>query len=351
MSILFDEKIMKGNSASARPMKAQFDEMWANRKNNDPKFNQLVANAGRKPADLYLEWDNQTIPEFRLDEGDNILNPLMELSRSINIGRTVLGDTRASDAGVFVQSMSGEHGTVYDNVDYNTDRYIVPVSTNGFKRSWREGEQLSLEAFDDMTNQQREGVRTHRQGLIGSFMDGHKDQDGNFIQEDGVSWEGVRNDGRVDQIDLGAGGLNVDFTSPALAGPEFKAAWIALTQQRYINQRVTVPATFYVSNEIWFNMQRDYYDGNYANGKIIDILKTVAGVADIVNSSVLTGNQVLSIPMQTTYIQPIVGMAVSTIAVPRLKWNSPMEFEIVSAVGWQIKTDFGNRKAIQYASS
>ncbi len=309
-----------------------------------------VFNSGRRPADLFREFDNQTVAQFRLDEGDVILNDLMPLSRSIAIGRTVLENARASDAGFFTQSMAGEKGSEYDNVDYDTDKYIIPINQNGFKRSWREGNQLSLEQFDDAVNQQREGIRRHRNGVIDSFLDGHLDKNGEFISHDGVTWQGVRADSRVDQVDLSGGGMNIDFTSGALTGETARAGWIALAERRYITNKVTVPATYYVSNEIFFNFARQY-SNEYSAGSILQNLLTVPGVMAIKPSSKLTGNQVLSIPLSRNYVEPITGMAVSTIARSRPEWNSPFEFDIVSAIGWSIKTDFGGtNRGLQYAA-
>ncbi len=350
--MIFNESLANGNAQILRVMNGQYSAV--NSWRDDPRHAlnpAMFTNAGQSPLDLYREWDNQTVTEFRLDEGDNILNRLMPLARSLPIGRTVLENARASDNGKFQQSMTGEHGSVFDNTDYDTDGTIVPVSSNGFKRNWREGEQLSLEQFDDASIQQSEAVRTHRQGVIGSFMDGHRNTDGVLITEKGLTWAGVRADARVDQIDLGGGGLNVDFTSAATTGEDFRNAWIAMSEQRYITNKVTAPATYFVSNEIYFNMARKY-STNYNSGSILDNLMTVPGVAGIEPSSVLTGNQVLSMPMSSTYIQPLVGMGVSTIACPRLAWNAPFAFETVSAIGWNIKTDFGStNRAVQYASS
>ena len=350
--MLLDKALYKGNAAALRVLNTQFDDVKNQRlQAGNAAFNNMVVNAGSRPDQLYLEWDQETVRQFRLDEGDNILNRLMPLGRPVPIGRTVLGNTRSSDMGSFKQSMTGEHGSVFDNVDYDSDKAIIPVGSNGFKRNWRENQQLSLEAFDDAAIQQSEAIRTHRQGVIGSFMDGHTDDDGNLIVVDGVSWAGVRADSRVDQIDLGAGGLNIDFTSASLSGLDFYNGWLSLAQTRYVTNKITAPAVWFVSNEIFWNMQRQY-NANDTQGKIMAQLLTIPGVAEIVPSSVLTGNQVLSLVLTTQYIQPLVGMGVSTIACPRMKWNDPFAFEVVSAIGWQIKTDFGSlNSAAQYAAS
>lgn len=350
--MIFDKAICQGNAADIRAMGAQYS--YVNEWRDDPRHAlplSMFINSGQKPLDLFREWDNQTIAQFRLDEGDNILNRLMPLSRSINIGRTILEGARASDAGNFTQSMSGEEGSQYDNVDYDLNQTIVPIGQNGYKRNWRENQQLSLEDFNDAANQQREAVRTHRQGVIGTFMDGHKNKDGQFIVEKGSQWQGVRADSRVDQVDLGAGGLNVDLTSSATTGTAIFNAFLEMARIRAVDNKVAAGAIYFVSPTIFFNIMRDFateFNGKSMKNKILEI----EGILGIEMTSVLVGNQVLSIPFQTTYIQPVVGMGVSTIARSRPEWNSPFAFEVISAIGWNVKTDFETtNRALQYAAS
>lgn len=305
----------------------------------------MTGNAGANPFDLYREFDRTTVQQFQLDEGDNILNRIMPLARSLPVGRTVFEGARASDAGHFQSSMSGELSVVYDNVDYSGQKAIIPIHQNGFKRNWREGEQLSLEQFDDAIIQSAQADRRHRNGLIDYMLDGDAG-----VTADGVSWLGMRNDPTVHQVDLGAGGLNIDFTSDTVTGADVRDAWIQLRDELKLTNKVTVPATYFVSNEIMSNFER-YYSDNYASGTILDHLKRVGLVADIVESSKLTGNQVMAIPLNQNYFMPLVGMAVSTIALPRPAYNSPFAFDKVSAVGFQVINDFdGENKGAMYAA-
>lgn len=349
--MIFDKALAKGNAAALRVMNAQYQQVNAQREDSRHALPiEMFANAGSKPADLYKEFDSQTIQQFRLDEGDVILNALMPLARGLNIGRTILEGARSSDAGKFHQSMSGEEGSYFDNVDYDLNQTIVPISQNGFKRNWREGTQLSLEDFNDAAIQQSEAIRTHRQGVIGSFMDGHKNKDGQYIVEKGVSWQGVRNDSRVDQVDLGAGGLNINLVTET-SGQAIYNAFLAMAQQRAVTNKVAAPADYFVSLEIIYNLAKDF--STQFNGKsVLNKLLEIPGIKSIQASSVLTGNQVLSMPLDSMYVQPVVGMGVSTIALPRPDFRSPFAFEVVSAIGWNIKTDFGStNRAVQYASS
>lgn len=344
--MIFNQALAKGNSANLAFMKQQYADLVANRR--DPRHAlpaEMFANAGKRPADLYQEFDDQVVEQFHLDEGDAILSRLMPLARSLPIGRTVLANARSSDSGQFQTSMSGEIPVIYDNVDYDTDKAIVPIHQNGFKRNWREGEQMSLEGFMDAVIQQSEAVRTHRKGVVDYMLDGSD------ITHDGVTWAGFRGDSRVDQVDLGAGGVNFDFTDSAQTGEDFVAAWLTLAERRYITNRVAAPATWFVSNEIWWNMQRDYSAAKGDN-TILDRVRAIVTVSEIVPSSKLVGNQVLSMPLSRDFVQPLVGMAVSTIALPRLNYRDPFAFDVVSAIGVQVKSDFeSGNTAVQYASS
>lgn len=349
--MIFDKALCKGNAAAIRVMNAQYSIVNAQREDSRHALPiEMFANSGTKPLDLYREWDTQTIQEFRLDEGDNILNALMPLARGLNIGRTILEGARSSDAGKFSQSMSGEEGSYFDNVDYDLSQTLVPISQNGFKRNWREGQMLSLEDFNDAAIQQSEATRTHRQGVIGSFMDGHKNKDGQYISEKGVTWKGVRADTRVDQIDLGVTGLNIDLTTET-SGQAIYNAFLAMAKQRAVTNKVAAPATYFVSLEILYNMTKDF-STTFAGKSVKDKVLEIPGIGSIESSSVLVGNELLSLPLNSMFVQPVVGMGVSTIALPRPAWNSPFAFEIVSAIGWNVKTDFGStNRAVQYASA
>jgi hypothetical protein len=124
-----------------------------------------------------------------------------------------------------------------------------------------------------------------------------------------------------------------------------------MAKQRAVTNKVAAPAVFFISLDIEYNLTKDF-SANFAGKSVREKLLEIPGIGSIVSSSILTGNQVFSMPADASYIQPVVGMGVSTIALPRPAWNSPFAFEVVSAIGWNVKTDFGStNRALQYASS
>lgn len=304
------------------------------------------ANAGLNPRDLFREFDPTTVRERRLDEGRNILYRLMPQSRSLPIGRTIFSFARSSGQGEFQTSMDGDVNIIYDNTDYDTDQTLIPLHQNGFKRQWREQNQLSQEAFDDAAVQQEEGIRRHEIGLVGYLLDGTN------LVHNGASWNGFRNDTRVDQIDLSQGTFQFDFTASGTTGEDYFAAWLRLDQRRVVANRVTMPATWFVSYQVWYRMMEDYSDDKGDN-TIYERCMKAPSVMEIIPTDALTGNQILSMPTGTSaYVQPLVGMGMSTIALPRQFYRDPYEFEVASALGLMVKNDFeGTNRGVQYASS
>jgi len=322
----FSKSLYQSGSSNEAAMKQQFAAVNKRRAATNHNIAEFVANAGRSPQDLYREFDTMVVTQFKLDEGDNILNALLPLSRSVNIGRTIIEYPKVSDSGVANTSMSGSTGIKFDGVDYDYGGTYIPIHDTGFEVPWREYEAQRLEGFDTVMDLQREHARTLRQKYVSFLLDG------SAIKYKGKSWSGFRSDSTVKQVDLGAGGLNVDFTSAALTGANFRNGWLELVKKLYLEEKVTVPATYFVSNQIFFNAQRFYTD-NYASGTILDQIKRVVGVADIVPSSALTGNQVLAMPLSQSFIEPVVGMGVNTVALSRPEYNSPYRWVTWGAMG------------------
>ena len=311
--------------------------------------NQIAVNAGIIPEDVYQEFDNVTVERMRLDDGDAYLNDLLPLSRSVNIGKLVSKFRRASDAGQAQTSMSGQVGVKLDQVEYSYDGAIVPIHDTGFFRNWREWNAQQSEGFDALIDDQRESVASLRQRMADQFLDGHVDNDGNLIVVDNVSWGGMRNDSRVAQVDLGAGGINFDFTDNAQSGEDIKAAFIQLRDVLRIDNKCGKDATYYISNEIMSNFERRF-SNNYDSRKIIEELTSLMGVAAIKPTNKLSGNELMGFPLDRESVRPVVGMGINTVAMPRPNYNSNYMFAVWGAVGYQVKTDyFGNTCALYAA--
>ena len=309
----------------------------------------MRVNDGLIPQDVYQEFDNVTVERFRSDDGDTFLNDLLPLSRSVNIGRLIHKFRRASDAGQTQTSMTGQIGVKFDQVEYNYDGTLIPIHDTGFFRNWREWNAQQAEGFDALVDDQRESVAAVRRKLADTFLDGHVDNDGNYIVLDSVSWQGMRNDSRVAQVDLDAGGLNFNFTDTSKTYEEIEAAFKSVRNVLWITNNCEKDATYYVSRQIASNMER--YSSEYvsSSNKIIERLRSLMGVADIKTSSKLTGNEMMAFPLDGMSVRPIVGMGVNTVAMPRPVYNSNYEFVVWGAVGWEVRTDYSGQYCSLFA--
>lgn len=316
----------------------------------NPVMREMFANTGIIPRDVYQDFDNVTIERFRSDDGDTFINDLLPLSRSVNIGKLTSQYRRASDAGNVQTSMTGQIGALMDQTEFSYDGTIVPIHDAGFFRNWREWEAQRSEGFDALIDDTRETVASIRSAWADTILEGAKDKKGAFIDVDGFTWQGMKNDSRVEQIDLGAGGLNFDFTSTANTGDQIKAAFITIRDTLWITNNCGKDITVYVSREIASNFERKFstqYDAKIIMQELADLM----GIAAIKPSSKLVGNELMGFPLDSSAIRPVVGMGINTVAMPRPVYNSNYEFVTWHAAGFQVVNDFSGQTCTFFAQA
>jgi len=351
------QKSLIGNS---RAGKEQFEEVVRSRRmaNNQERMHaqvmrangEMVVNDGLIPRDVYQEFDNVTVERMRLDDGDTFLNDLLPLSRSVSIGELVSKFRQASDAGRAQTSMSGQIGVKMDQVEFTYDGSIIPVHDTGFGRNWREWNAQTSEGFDALIDDQRESIATLRQKLADNFLDGHTDAQGNYLVVDAISWQGVRNDSRVIQVDLGAGGVNFDFTDTAQTYAAIESNFKEVRDTALITNKCNKALTYYVSLEIASNLERNSSE-SYSSEKIMNRLAQLIGVAEIKASSKLSGNEFMAFPLDSSVIRPVVGMGLNTVAMPRPVYNSNYDFAVWGAIGFEVRTDFFGNSCVLFAQA
>jgi hypothetical protein len=351
--VIFSKSIV-GNSRAA---KEQFAEVNLSRQmaNNQERIHTQVArasgfvvNEGLIPQDVYQEFDTVSVERMRSDDGDTFLNDLLPLSRSVSIGKLVHKFRRSSDAGNAQSSMTGQIGVKMDQVDFSYDGSIVPIHDTGFTRNWREWNAQGSEGFDALIDDQRESVATLRRKLADNFLNGHTDAQGTIIAVDGLSWSGMRNDTRVAQVNLGAAGVNFDFTDKTKTYTEIETAFKEVRDVLYITNNCEKEATYYISRTMGSNFERNSSE-SYSSGKILDRLAQLMGVASIKTSSKLVGNELMAFPLDANNVRPIVGMGLNTISMPRPLYNSNYDFVVMGAIGFEVRTDFTGQTCAMFA--
>lgn len=158
----------------------------------------------------------------------------------------------------------------------------------------------------------------------------------------------MRNDSRVASINIGASGINFDFTDQTKTGAEIKAAFIQVRDVIRITNNCAKDLTIYVSREISSNLERKFstqYDAKIIMQELADLM----GIAAIKESSKLTGNELMGFPLDSNVIRPMVGMGLNTVAMPRPVYNSNYEFTVWGAIGFEVRTDFSGKTCVFFA--
>lgn len=342
------ELIANSGTTSARNYNRQWAEVEQRRRFGNAQDEALARMAGNAaaiiPRDVFQEMDMQTKTIMRADEGDAILNDLSPLAKGVDIGKIEYKYRQASDSGNAKTTLSGQTVVTMDKTDYKYDSAIIPVHQDGFGREWREYAGQRSEGFDALIDDQANSVRATRRQMVDYILDG------TGITFNGVSWDGIRNDSRVARVDLDSDGLNVDFTSASTTGANMRVAFKSMRDTLRITNNAYGDATVYVSREIYTNLERHYNENDVGYGTILEDLLKLAGIGAIKESSKLSGNELFMAMLSSEFIQPLVGMGVNTIAIPRVNPMDAHNFMTWGAMGIQVKNDYAGRTGVLYAA-
>lgn len=345
MSLILRSSLAKSESEK-RAMQSQWNEVTELRKRSEKDVQQLLdmtinfnipdVNAGRTPADAYREFDSTTKIEMVPAGEFATLTRLMMVARSVSIGKEVFEYRKASDAGVGQTSMSGQIGIKQDHVDYNYAGTIVPVHDTSWDRRWREMESMRSDGFDSMVDDSRESERTLME-TINRYM-----WDGSTLAVKGFSWAGIRADATVAQYTI-----NVDLSASATTGKQCVDEIRAARDVLYITNNCTNPLRLGVSREIMSHWEDDY-SADKGDNTIRERVERLRGIAEVYEDSELTGNQIVLYWDDQQGFHPVVGMGISSYAVPRVYHNDDFQFIKWAAVGFLAKTDYTGRKCALY---
>lgn len=317
-------------NAASKPM------VMANR-----ELSKFVGNAAAViPRDVYQEFDNTTKALMRADDL-TLMNDLMPLGKALPVGKIEHIYRKASDSGIVTTSVTGQTPVGLDKTAYDYASTIKVIHQTGFGRGWMEMEGQRSEAFDGLIDDNENAVRNMRSSIASHFYNGTSDT------FNGTTAVGIKNSTAVQAVDLDSGGINVNFTSAD--GSACRAGFIKLIDALHITNNATGAIDFYVSRQIMSNLQNHYSSSDVGFGTILQDLLKLAGVKSIKSDASLTGNEVVGAILDSQYIRPLVGMAVTTVPLFR---GNPMDnynFMTWANVGIEIKTDYKGQKGVLYA--
>lgn len=297
------------------------------------------------PQDVWREMDAITKKVLRNDEGDVLLQDLIPLARSLPVGKVIHQQRRASDAGVVSRSISGGPAEILDKTAYSYGKTVIPIFRAGYSREWREIEAQGSEGFDSLTDDTENVTQAVRK----DWADYVRDGDANIVF-DGQQGFGFTNSPEVVAFDLGAGGQNIDYTSGIETAQNIRNGFKEIRDALRITNNVIGPLTVYVSREIMSNFER-YYSDNFSTGESITMqLLKLTGIADIKETALLVGNEMFFTWLNPMGIRPLIGMGISTFAIPRQTQLDDYNFVTWGAMGIQFQQDYDGRKSNLFAS-
>lgn len=342
-------------------LRGHWNELWANRNiwNRHQQAmiaaNQsamtpemLAANAATGFArDFWAEIDRQVIEYRNQETGMEIVDDLLRVQTVLNIGKTaklynVAGDI-ADDVSV---SIDGQAPYSFDHTEYDSDGDPIPVFTAGYGVNWRHAAGMQSVGIDLVLDSQGAKLRKYNKRLVSYVLDGDSK-----IQVQNYPAQGLRNHRNTVKVNLGtgAGGASIDLTTaPQQEVIDFFTKG-AFGQAARAN-KVDAYDVLWVSPEIGANLDGDFINGGVVSGTIRERVLARAKIREIRETYALSGNEFVGYQRRQDVITPLVGMATGVVPLPRHLPQANYNFQIMGAMGLQIKRDDENLSGVIYGA-
>lgn len=288
----------------------------------------------------WLEMDTRTVALIG-QEADALYLDLMPLAQAVNIGKFAVAYKKQGDIDAGETSLTGQVTHLMGQSSASYGGILVPVHTKAFGRSWRETEANRSIGADDLAVDQDASTREVIRLQLQNFVSGNA----NLIYQ-GFSAYGLKNNPATQAITLA-----VDFTSNVSTFAQMDAEFgRVLGVMRGGSNRVVRDFNIYISPEIEANWRRRS-GAQTIDQRFMTLFEATPGVASIKVSNTLVGNQMIGFVASQEYIKPVVGQAVGTTPVPRLRPFDDFHFMTWAASGLQILEDDAGRSGVFYAAS
>lgn len=310
----------------------------------------LAANAVQGLSQTFwAEIDRQIIQSRNQETGMEILNDLLAVQTVLPIGKTaklynVVGDI-ADDVSV---SIDGQAPYSFDHTEYGSDGDPIPVFTAGYGVNWRHAAGLNTVGIDLVLDSQAAKLRKFNKKLVSYVLDGD-----DRIQVDAYPAQGLRNHRNTIKLNLGsgAGGASIDLTT-ATAAELIAFFSTGPFGQSAMSNKVTAYDVVWLSPQIMLNMSQAYFVNGQAVGTVMDQVKRFAPrVREFRESFALNGNEFLGYERRQDVVTPLVGMATGVVPLPRPLPQVNYNFQIMAAMGLQIKRDDEGLSGVIYGAN
>lgn len=324
----------------------------ANRLHMTPEMLSTNALAGLG-RDFWAEIDRQIIQYRDQETGMEIVNDLMGVQSVLNIGKTaklynIAGDI-ADDVSI---SLDGQPPYSFDHTEYDSDGDPIPVFTAGYGVNWRHAEGLQTVGVDIVLDSQAAKLRKFNKRLVSYTLDGDAS-----IRVQGYQAQGLRNHRNTVKVNLGsgAGGANIDLTTATQTQlAEFFTT--GAFGQAARNNKVAAYDVLWVSPQIWANLNKPataVIGGGslLTGGSVLQLIMQYIPAASVRQTFALSGNEFVAYQRRQDVVTPLVGMATGVVPLPRTMPQHNFNFQIMAAMGLQIKRDGDGKSGVLYGAN
>lgn len=314
----------------------------------------LAANAIQGLSQTFwAEIDRQIIQYRNQETGMEIVNDLLQVQTVLPIGKTaklynVVGDI-ADDVSV---SIDGQAPFSFDHTEYASDGDPIPVFTAGYGVNWRHAAGLQTVGIDLVLDSQAAKLRKYNKALVSYVLDGS-----DRIQVDAYPAQGLRNHRNTIKLNLGSGtgGANIDLTTATQAQLAAFFTTGAFGQAARAN-KVDAYDILWVSPEIWGNLTQPAtvsIGGStlLSGGTVLQLITGFIPAREVRQTFALSGNEFIAYQRRQDVVTPLVGMATGVVPLPRPLPNVNWNFQIMSAMGLQIKRDDEGLSGVLYGAN
>ncbi|MEI7195056.1 major capsid protein [Pectobacterium versatile] len=350
-------------------LRGHWNELWANRNMFDAQHNAMIA-ANRNMMtpemlaanallgdglgrDFWAELDRQVIQLRDQETGMEIVTDLMGIQTVLPIGKTaklynMVGDI-ADDVSI---SLDGQPPYSFDHTEYASDGDPIPVFTAGYGVNWRLAAGLNTVGVDLVLDSQAAKLRKFNKRIVSYVLDGS-----NTIQVQNYPAQGLRNHRNTIKLNLGsgAGGANINLTTADQADIAAFFTSGAFGQAARDNF-VEAYDVLWVSPQIWANLMKPAtvtIGGNtlLSGGTVLSVITGFIPARAVRQTFALSGNEFIAYQRRQDVITPLVGMATGIVPLPRPMPQSNWNFQIMAAMGLQIKRDGEGKSGVLYGAN
>jgi len=317
-------------------MKAHWDRMWMER---NSKKNPLVPNLD---LGFWREIDQAALDSRRAADGMEILEDLSSLQRTLHVGKTIAGYTESGSISDEVKiSIDGQLPYSYDDTAGAAAGDPVPMITAGFGVNWRKQAGFQSANLDAVLDAQQAKMQVYNEQLVDYLLYGAE----NIVVE-GAPALGLTNHSNTQAV--------TDTNSHLSTGTQQQLDALFTTGvigQALRDNRVGKLDVAWVSPEVFANLQSLYVvGGNTTDRTIAEALGARWGIGEFRQTYALSGNQMLGYVRERFALQTLVGMPTTIVARPRPVPTSNYNFDVLGALGVQVKKRSGN-KQVFYVSN